>query len=72
MGIQQRLSGDYRWYNVELIVEKADRFKDWLREQNIYFEPSSAGNLIHFECLMTLIQRDRTNEFLKELEEWRP
>lgn len=68
IGIQQQLSGDFRWYNVELTPQKAEEFKDWLRGQNIYFEPSSAGPLVHFECLMNPFQRDCTNVFLKELD----
>lgn len=67
MGIQQRISGDFRWYNVELSKEKAEEFKYWLRGENIYFEPSSAGNLIHFECLMNPFLRDCANTFLQSL-----
>lgn len=66
--IRQELVGDFEWYNVELTQKKAEEFKDWLRCQNIYFEPSSAGPLVHFECLMNPFQKGCTNMFLKELD----
>lgn len=40
-------------YNVELARDKAEKFKDYLREKGISFWPSEAGNLIHIVCSMT-------------------
>lgn len=53
-----------QWYSVELTNEYANLFKYYLGENDIYFEPSSAGNLIHFECLMTKEEHEMTNSFL--------
>lgn len=53
------------WYSVELTEAYANLLKHYLRENDIYFEPSSADNLIHFECLMTEDKRDKVNSFLK-------
>ena len=52
------------WYNVELPLDKADGLKGYLKSHRIYFEPSSAGNLIHFECYLNDIELDLVNEFL--------
>lgn len=53
------------WYSVELTNEYADLFKYYLRENKIYFEPSSAYNLVHFECLMTKDEYEMTQSFLE-------
>ncbi len=55
------------WYNVELEPEKADVFKDYLRKARIYFEPSEAGNLVHFECLMTKEECGFVNDYLAHI-----
>lgn len=56
-----------RWYNVELQERQAELFKAYLRCQEIYFEPSSAGNLVHFQCLMDADEKYFTNLFLRSL-----
>lgn len=64
----ERMRRDRKWYNVELPIDKADCLKQYLKSHNIYFEPSSAGNLIHFECYMTDDERELVNDFLKRIE----
>lgn len=54
-----------KWYNVELSVDRADELKQYLRSHRIYFEPSSAGNLIHFECYMNDLELSLVNDFLE-------
>lgn len=54
-----------KWYNVELSVDRADELKQYLRSHCIYFEPSSAGNLIHFECYMNDVELSLVNDFLE-------
>lgn len=61
----QDMRGKKEWYNVELPIDKADGLKEYLRSHRIYFEPSSAGNLIHFECYMSTIERDLVNDYLE-------
>ena len=56
------------WYNIELSIDKADDLKQYLKGHHIYFEPSSAGNLIHFECHMNDIERDLVNDYLERRE----
>lgn len=53
------------WYNVELPMQYANLFKYYLRENDIYFEPSEAGHLIHIECLMTKEELETANSFLE-------
>ena len=59
---------DYlQWYSIELPRDKADRFKEYLREHDIQYEPSEAYNLIHFECEMNLKQLDDANTWVIEV-----
>lgn len=64
MGYVERLKHERTWYNVELTQEKAEDLKIYLRNHNIYFEPSEAYNLIHIECLLNDNEVDLVNEFL--------
>lgn len=52
------------WYSVELPKNEADILKEYLRKAGIYYEPSEAGTLIHFECLMTKEECEFVNDFL--------
>lgn len=53
------------WYGVELDEGTAEIFRHYLRERGIRYEPSSAWNLIHFECYMTNEERKAANDFLQ-------
>lgn len=59
--------GDFlkTWYNVELPKAQADILKDYLHKMGVYYEPSDAGPVIHFECLMTKEECEIVNEFLQ-------
>ena len=57
---------DSTWYSVELTKQYADIFKDYLTKACIYYEPSEAGHLIHFECRMTKEQHEFANDFLRK------
>ena len=59
---------DKTWYSIELPIDKAEYLKQYMKGHNIYFEPSSAGNLIHFECYMNDIERDLVNDFIDRKE----
>lgn len=41
----------------------AEKYKQYLRENNIYFEPSEAYDLVHISFMVT-------DEELKALDEW--
>ena len=64
-GTLQHLKAGRYWYNVEVSREEAGLLKECLRSNGIYFEPSEAYNLIHFECLMNDDEVDIVNEFLR-------
>lgn len=53
------------WYGVELDEDTAEIFSYYLRERGIKYEPSSAWNLIHFECYMTNEERKAANDFIQ-------
>lgn len=55
------------WFSIELTKENADILKDYLNKAGVYFEPSEAGNLIHFEVLMTNDERRFANAFLQSV-----
>lgn len=54
---------DRRWYGFEMSKRDAEKFREYLTDSGIYFEPSSAYNIIHFECKMS-------NEELYFAEQW--
>ena len=68
----QDMRSKKEWYNVELPLDKADGLKGYLKSHRIYFEPSSAGNLIHFECYMNTIERDLVNDYLERTNGYDP
>ena len=41
------------YVSTELPKEHADKFRMYLKDNGIHYEPSECGNLIHFQCLMT-------------------
>lgn len=47
-----------KWYNIEVpystreAINRAVRFKEWLDNNNIKFELSAAGNMVHFEIYL--------------------
>lgn len=55
------------FYNVELNKEKAEKLKVYLKENGIYFEPSSCYNLIHFEIKVDKEELEKVNDFLENL-----
>ena len=55
------------FYNVELNKADAERLKAYLKDNGIYFEPSSCYNLIHFEIKVDEEELKKVNEFLENL-----
>lgn len=55
------------WYNVDLPKTKAELLKAYLKDCNIYFEPSEMYYLIHFEVLMNEKEASLVNNFLDKL-----
>ena len=56
-----------KFYNVELNKDKAEKLKAYLKENGIYFEPSSCYNLIHFEIKADEAELNKVNDFLENL-----
>lgn len=55
------------FYSVELNKADAEKLKVFLKENGIYFEPSSCYNLIHFEIKADKEEVEKVNGFLKNL-----
>ena len=55
------------FYSVELNKEDAEKLKAYLRDNGIYFEPSSCYNLIHFEVKVDDAELKMVNDFLENL-----
>lgn len=55
------------FYNVELNKEDAEKLKAYLKENGIYFEPSSCYNLVHFEMKVDKAEAEKVNKFLAKL-----
>lgn len=62
-------SNEKAWYSTELDTRFANIFKHYLRSLNIYFEPSEAGRMVYFKCLMTEAECEIVNSFLELLRE---
>lgn len=54
------------WYSVELKLDDAEIFREYLVKAGIKYEPSGCYNLVHFECYMTKEERKAANEFLQK------
>lgn len=55
------------FYSVELNKVDAEKLKSYLKENGIYFEPSSCYNLIHFEVKVDEAELKMVNSFLETL-----
>lgn len=55
------------WYSVELTLDNAEIFREYLHNNDIRFEPSGCYNLVHFECYMTNDERKAANNFIQEV-----
>ena len=56
-----------QYYNVELNRDDAEKLKAYLKENGIYFEPSSCYNLIHFEIKVDEAELKMVDSFLENL-----
>ena len=56
-----------KYSSVELNKNDAEKLKVFLRENEIYFEPSSCYNLIHFEIKVDDKEFEMVNAFLENL-----
>ena len=62
-----------KWYNVEIpyysaeSISRADSFKNWLHDNDFTFEPSAAGNMVHFEVLMNAADVAKVNNALDKI-----
>lgn len=63
----ESLKEDYTWHSIDLGTEKAEKLKQFLRDNEIYFEPSSNGDLVHFEIKIDSDDvKDMINKYLDE------
>ena len=58
------MTDERKWRNVELAPEIARKFREVLRDKNIYAEPSGAGNYVHFECYVSEKETEELNDWL--------
>lgn len=52
------------WYGVDLSKERAAEFEEYLKANEIDYEPSQNYSLIHFQCLLSLQELEVTNKWL--------
>lgn len=66
-------SVEMKWYNVEIpyntveSIRRADSFREWLYDNNFKNEPSSCGNLVHFEILASEKDLPKINNALDRI-----
>ena len=51
---------------LDLTKNEAESFTKYLKEHDLYFEPSENGQLIHFECIMSDEEMAAANKWLEE------
>lgn len=51
---------------VDLPKKEAERLTKYLKDNNLYFEPSENGQLVNFECLMSDKELEKANNWLEE------
>lgn len=56
-----------KWYNCELNREEYEKFRVFLKENGIKYEPSGCGNLVHVEMYMDQYEYEITENFLCSL-----
>lgn len=54
------------YYNIALTKPKAEAFKEYLKENDIPFEPSECYNLVYIACYMTPEEVIAANQFISE------
>ena len=65
--IKEAITEDYSWHSIDLKKDKAEELKQFLRDNEIYFEPSSNGDYVHFEIKIdTDDVKDMIDKFLNE------
>lgn len=52
-----------QWWSCQVDKSTAEKYKQYFRENDIYFEPSEVYNLVH-------ISFSATDEDLKKLDKW--
>ncbi len=57
-----------KYFNVELNKEDSEKLKVFLKENGIYYEPSSCYNLIHFEIKVNEEECKMVDNFLESLD----
>lgn len=60
--------GERRWVSTDVEKPIAWKLKDYLRSNGIYFEPSSNGNLVHFEVKANAQEVKQINDFIDSLD----
>lgn len=63
----ETVENQLKWYSAEMKTLEATKFKGYLREHGIPFEPSSMGDgWVHFECYMTEAELEEANLWIKK------
>lgn len=63
----EAVENQLKWYSAEMKALKATKFKWYLRQRGIPFEPSSMSDgWVHFECYMTETEMEEVNKWIDE------
>lgn len=58
---------DKKYRSTEVTVNEAEALRIFLKENEIEYEPSQCGDLIHFELLVTDEETEMINDFIDTL-----
>lgn len=55
------------WFYINLTKEDAIKLNAYLKDNDVYFEPSENGDFVHFACHMTNKECRAANQFLHDV-----
>ena len=55
------------WFYINLTKENAIKLNAYLKDNDVYFEPSENYDFVHFACHMTNKERRAANQFLHDV-----
>ena len=56
-----------KYFNIEVYENESKKLKKFLINNNIKFESSDTGNLIHFEMLLDKYEYCKVNNFIESM-----
>lgn len=66
LDLEKKMGVLKEWHSVEMTKDLAEKFKVYLYENKLKYEPSEAGQLVHFEVLMNNDESIAANKWIDD------